>query len=309
MNGDREKAATFVRGLLANPTLADFNPLQKEEQVLQFLDRNQKQLLQALAAPAFFPGRSWQNIRGLVGEALAGAVDAQIEPALRDIIEKRMDLGFVAQLRRQAAPPGEIRGQLYAFAWKLLRRPESRRAFAEAFTALSAGLADRYIECCFREREYVHFELTKVQRLRMEVPELSGLLACTLLLKQGLQLLDREEPRGENGRPAGTIQAQEADRVLQRLKRELNLLPDQVLECAAHANLSFAENRFMEASSRMAAIFSARARAWRANLKVDRGADTPDKSWFSVSRRNHRFFGFDIKMLDEFYRIAAENNW
>jgi hypothetical protein len=42
---------------------------------------------------------------------------------------------------------------------------------------------------------------------------------------------------------------------------------------------------------------------------VDRGADTPDKSWFSIARRNFKFYGYDVKMIDEFYKIAAENGW
>jgi hypothetical protein len=42
---------------------------------------------------------------------------------------------------------------------------------------------------------------------------------------------------------------------------------------------------------------------------VDRGANGPDSSWFSVARRNYKYYGFDIKMLDELYRIAADNGW
>ena len=48
---------------------------------------------------------------------------------------------------------------------------------------------------------------------------------------------------------------------------------------------------------------------FKANVKVDRGADTPDKSWFNIARKNSRFFGFDDKMLEELYKIAAENGW
>jgi hypothetical protein len=44
-------------------------------------------------------------------------------------------------------------------------------------------------------------------------------------------------------------------------------------------------------------------------MVVDRGADSPDKSWFNVSRRNARWRGLDVSMLDELYTIAAENGW
>jgi hypothetical protein len=52
-----------------------------------------------------------------------------------------------------------------------------------------------------------------------------------------------------------------------------------------------------------------RCKHYKPYTKVDRGAETPDKSWFNIARRNYKYYGFDIKMLDEFYKIAAENNW
>ena len=65
----------------------------------------------------------------------------------------------------------------------------------------------------------------------------------------------------------------------------------------------------METTSRIASIFSMRCKNYKPYNKVDRGAESPDKSWFNIARRNFKFYGFDIKMLDEFYKIAAENNW
>jgi len=76
-----------------------------------------------------------------------------------------------------------------------------------------------------------------------------------------------------------------------------------------HANMSFVEHPSVEATARLASVFSARARGYQPNQRVDRGADTPDKSWFSVARRNYKFYGFDVKILDELYSVAAELLW
>jgi hypothetical protein len=43
--------------------------------------------------------------------------------------------------------------------------------------------------------------------------------------------------------------------------------------------------------------------------KVDRGAESPDKSWFSIAKKNADYYGFDRRMLDELYMIAGDNNW
>ena len=87
------------------------------------------------------------------------------------------------------------------------------------------------------------------------------------------------------------------------------MLPEEVLSSAVHANVSFLENPGLEATSRISSIISAMSKNFKPGQKIDRGADTPDKSWLSVSRRNFRYYGYDIKIIDEFYIIAAENGW
>ena len=75
------------------------------------------------------------------------------------------------------------------------------------------------------------------------------------------------------------------------------------------ARLAFPATASVEAVSRLAAILALRGRALAPALVVDRGADSPDKSWFNVNRRNARWHGLDPLMLDELYTIAAENGW
>jgi fructose-bisphosphate aldolase class 1 len=82
-----------------------------------------------------------------------------------------------------------------------------------------------------------------------------------------------------------------------------------VISSAVNSNVSFLENSQVETTGRIAAVLAARAKQYLPGIKVDRGADTPDKSWLNIARRNYKFYGFDIKMLDEMYMIAAENGW
>ena len=89
----------------------------------------------------------------------------------------------------------------------------------------------------------------------------------------------------------------------------LKLLPEPVLLSGLNGNISFLENPKMETTSRLAAIFAFRGQNYKPIARVDRGAVSPDKSWFNIARRNYKFYGFDIKMLDELYKIAGENGW
>jgi hypothetical protein len=167
-------------------------------------------------------------------------------------------------------------------------------------------LAAPYVDRIYARKSYIHFELTKVQRLRMSKDEVKSMVEATLLLKPAVHLAST---RSEADGVSGLISTQFAEKALSYLGSQLDLLPEQAIRTAVNANVSFREDRFVEATSRLAAIFASRARNYRPNVRVDRGADTPDKSWLSIARRNYKFYGFDVKMLDELYSIAGEKGW
>ena len=93
------------------------------------------------------------------------------------------------------------------------------------------------------------------------------------------------------------------------VKQPLAVLPDEVFVSAINSNISFMDNQYLEATARITAILTQMYKNYKPGMKIDRGAVSPEKSWINTARRNFRFFGFDIKMLDEFYKFAAENNW
>lgn len=290
--------------------MAEFTPLQKEEQIMQFLNLNAGQLAPTLTHPSFFPGKSWTQIQSLLLQSLYRQIDGILVPELQNVLTGRIAFSFIQFLRQQSASAEQIREQILQVLSQLLKRPDGRRALTGPFTAIYYDLADKYVESAYARRSYVHFELTKVQRLKMSKEEVKHYVGVTILLKPLVLLASSSGSRGGQ-KPAvtGTLPAQYAERAVAALQKQLPLLPEPVLKSAVNANISFNEDRFVEATSRLGAIFAARGKNYRPELRVDRGADTPDKSWLSIARRNHKFYGFDVKMLDELYSCAAENGW
>lgn len=315
MSAELDRAELFVTRLLANPALNDFSDLQKEEQIIQFLNVNAAQLAPTLSSPSFFPGKSWSQIYGLLMQALFRTIDASLNATLRQVVGTTVQFTFVALLLQQQAagnssnPGNRVGSAVYGFLTELLRKPDARRGFTGAYTALVYRFADRYLEEIFRRKSYVHFELTKVQRLRMGKEEIKAMVNATLLLKPSIYALVTSGNQSQNERVAGTIQNQFAEKVVATLLQQFPVLSEPLIRSAVDSSVSFTDNRRVEATSRLAAIISARCRNYQPNMRVDRGADSPDKSWISTARRNYKFYGFDIKMLDELYMIAAENGW
>lgn len=306
MNSDSVKAQAFIARLLQNPALNGFSALQQEEQIIQFLHANAAQLAPTLSSGQFFPGKNWNQIFSILVSSLYQTINTSLDGEL-DRIASRLNFTFIQLMQQTRLDQEKTTAQVRAYLAKLKDKPEARRELTGPFTAVRAGIVQRYLEEIFHRKTYIHFELTKVQRLRLGVEEVRHFLDLNLLLKPAVYLYISDST-GQD-RATGMVQNQFAERAISQIGKDLKSLPEAVLKSVVHGSVSFNDNHFIEATARLAAVFSARGRNYQANIKVDRGADTPDKSWFSTARRNYRFYGFDIKMLDELYKIAAENMW
>lgn len=301
------KASAFIDRLLANPTMHGLTPLQQEEQILQFLKVNAARLMPTLQSPAFYPNRYPEDIFRIMVSALYEKTNDKLKDQLRTIIRTGIDYKFIGFLRQQHASADQVKAQIEQFMMATLGKPDARQTLTGAQTALSTKISNRYLEAVADRGKYIHFELTKVQRLRMSPDDIKNLVLVSILLRSAIYR--HSEGTGGEGTSSVVVTRQYADKVFKQIRGELNLLPDQVIKSAIHSNLSFVENPFIEATSRLAAVFSLRCHHYRPNQKIDRGAESSDKSWLNIARKNYKFYGLDLKMLDELYNIAAENNW
>src|SRR6056297_604377 len=107
MDNENEKTRGFVRHLLDNPALRNQTPLQKEEQIIAFLDVNAKQLYPTLTSPAFFPDKSWQQIRVILIQELLKVTDESLQAYMKRFVFEQLDLAFTAFLGLAKVPQEE----------------------------------------------------------------------------------------------------------------------------------------------------------------------------------------------------------
>ncbi|MBN1797251.1 MAG: hypothetical protein JW822_01650 [Spirochaetales bacterium] len=309
MDNEPTIGAQFVLRLLENPALASFSPLQKELHIINFLKVNINQLYPTLSSAGYFPGKTKDQIFSMVYESLKQIINKSLFPHLKKIITENIDFSFISSLTGSNGLKNAMSEQVLGFLQKLLQKSTARLNFLGPLTALDLAISDKYIDESFQRRSYLHFELTKVQKLSLTQEETKNLIKLSLLLKTSVNLLAVGGDVNSQEVRAAAVQNQFADKVLGALESQLDLIPPEALKSALHSNISFLESPDVEATARVAAIFAARCSNFRQFTKIDRGADTPDKSWFNIARRNYKFYGFDSKMLDEFYKTAAENGW
>jgi len=306
MSEDKDKAKIFLSRLLANPTLLTLNPLQKEEHILSFLEINARQLLPTFSSEAFFPGQSWFAISTLLIGKLKEIINESLVPGIQRQLYEKIDLGFLSMLRQKNWPQEKIKEEILEFIWKVLLVNEGRRDFSGSYNAVTNQIAQKYIDSVFSTHSYVHFELTKVQRLKMNKDEIVNMINVSLLLRPAIYVFSASMNKDSS---SGIITKSFAEKVEESLIKEIPVLPKELIKSAVSSNLSFGDHKYLQATSRLTSILNSLSKSLKANMKIDRGASSPEKSWFSIARKNYKYFGWDIKMLDELYRFSAENNW
>ncbi|RKX73127.1 MAG: hypothetical protein DRP49_07990 [Spirochaetes bacterium] len=309
MSVEQDKAEIFVGRLWNNPSLSGLSPLQKEEQLLQFLDVNSGTLEPTLTSPAFFPDYSWSRIFELLKQSLSDFVNKSLSPLYEAILEKKMDFSFTVHMAHRSSSPSAVKNQLGGFLNTLSGRMNSRKELAGPLMGVGTGMIDRYMERIFKRQKYISFELRKVQRLKMSSNEVTDLVKATMLIRPSVQFF---APGGQNsgsGRNLLLISPTFAGKVASEAGKTLSFMPYAVVKAGVNSALSFQDNPYMESTARLAAVFSHRCRNLKPGMKVDRGAESSDKSWFNVARKNYKFYGFDLDMLMELHGIAAENGW
>ncbi len=305
MNNEEEKAAAFVTRLLSNPSLHYLNPLQKEEQITSFLELNAAQLHPTLASPAFFPGRTWVEILSILQPKLASMVDELAEEGIRRHLFEKIDFGFLSSLQASGRKDEKVVQMLYDLIIRVLKTNNGRQDFIGSYNALLYKLPQHYLDDIFESQTYIHFELIKVQRLKMSKAEILNMIRVSLLLRSAVHLYSE----GVFDKSSGLITKRYAEKIEKLLKKDLPAVPDELVSSAVKSYLSFDTYRFVPTTSRLTSIFNAMGKVVRPHVQVDRGAASPEKSWMSVSRHNYKYYGWDIKMLDELYRYSLENNW
>jgi len=93
------------------------------------------------------------------------------------------------------------------------------------------------------------------------------------------------------------------------VREKIGNLPEELITAGIDSGLSSQDVPDLGGSSRVISIVLARAREFNPFQKQDRGADTPDKSWFSINRVNAKYYGFDPNVMDELFQIAADKGY
>ena len=299
----------FVEKLWNNPALKDVTLVKRENQVLSFVRDNNQQLRALFSRPEMFGDISFEDTVRLLLSALTDKVLQSMEPRIDQVMDGLVLPDVQAYLKGQ----GEIdRDRLAAFIKASLRTKALRDPYSISLTAVSARYFDRYIPLIMGRRKVIYNEIIRRDRLSLEaqyIPEYLGLAAFLRPLfwfrfDSGGKPISLADVAKDQRKYISTIEV-----LKKRLADEVGPLPGDLLRQSLDSCLNPVDHPDVSGASRLIAIMVGRAADFDPMQKVDKGAETADKSWFSINRRTAKFYGYDPHFLEELYHIAGEEGW
>lgn len=310
MSVEKTKMTEFVSRLWTNPALAGAPVARKENQILSFIRDNQSQLQAAFAQPNYFPALGWDGSVRLLLSVLTDVIVDSVEPRLDKLLDGILSPDVLGHLD---IAPGEIdRERLRDFILKSLRNKAMRDPYALVFDTIALGLFERYVPKILDRRKIIQNDLYRKDRLSLPAPILIDYLQLCALTRP--LFFYKVSASNNQLNLAAVVKDQKMYQATykslsQVVAEEVGGLPEKVLRSGVESCLNAEEHTGTSAAARLIGIMVARAADFDPGQQQDRGAETPDKSWFHIHRKTARYYGYDARYLDELYQIAGEEGW
>ncbi|MCE9598432.1 MAG: hypothetical protein K8S54_10730 [Spirochaetia bacterium] len=310
MSDSKSKMMDFVGKLWANPALQGASVVKKENQILGFIRENQVQLQAAFALPAYFPSLGWDGSIRLLFSVLNERIIDVVEPLLDKILSNVLQAEVLKEL--EFSPSELDRLKIKEFILKNLRNKATRDPYIASLETISYGLFERYLPKIMDRHKVIHNELYRKDRMNLPANVVCNYLQLASLFRplfwhkfpSGAQELSLASyAKDQRGYEATYPKLQAV------MAQEIGGVPDRLLRSATDSCLHAEEHPSTGGSARLIAIMVNRAAEFDPARKQDRGAESPDKSWFHIHRKTAKYYGFDARYLDELYQIASEEGW
>jgi hypothetical protein len=302
----------FVQKLWTNPAIRN-TPIQKKEtHILSFIRENQRNLQEAFHSPDFFPGLDWDSAVRLLITELTETTQEALRPRLDEVLDRVIH----PEVRSYFGSRGGFQietSRFRDFILGAMRQKQLRDHYMAALDAISYKLYDRYVAAVMTRHKFIYNELVRRDRVSIDATYMAEYLKLASLFRPLFYYKLREGPV-ENLSLAGVAKDPRTSRTVlvslqALLEREIGFVPEGLLKPGLDSNLSSQEFPDISGSARLIQILVMRGVEYNPELKQDRGAESPDKSWFNINRRTAKNYGYDGKFLEELYLIAGEEGW
>jgi len=312
---DQNKVRGFVDHLFTIPNIKNEPILIAESLILNFIVQNLDQLKATFSTPQFFPELPWNSVLQFILSDIYGRVEKEISPMFMEYINTGSFEAINRMDETLAFPNDFHREKLGEFFLSAFRNKDYRYNLNSVVNIFNHGIIEKYITEIFRRREFLYNEIVRVQKTYIECEDYITVMKVMLLVKNAAYIkISFPQAGGGRYNLNDTLRVpgrlpKFIDAAVSGIRQQAPGIPEKCVRLSLKANLKNSMTELEDASSRLIYILSARFHNYSPVTSVDRGAESPDKSWFSIARKNADHYGFDRRMLEALYRLAGDNNW
>lgn len=313
---DINRIREFVDHLFANPGIKREPLITGERLIMNFIAKHTAELKETFRNPGFFPDLEWNEVIELICDDIYNRISAAELPYLNSFIDnaslsffdRLSETGVVADMHR--------RTRLHEFVMMLFQERGARYWMKPVIAVFRHDAADRYISEIFRRRDYIHNELVRVQKINLEENDYIKLVKVMLLLRSVIYY--RLSVSRSTGSVTLTLAGATwnrrnidayADEAAAAISSMLPGIPAGIIRLAIKSNFPSDMLEDDEALPRFVYILCSMFRDYSHIMKPDRGAESQEKSWLGIAKKNYSHDGFDRRMIEGLYLIAGDNNW
>ena len=301
----------FVSRLWTNPAIRSSSILKKENQILSFVKENSAQLKSSLTRDPYFPDLSWEDIIRLLFTELTDRVVRTVEPRLETVLERVINREILAALG--ASDFSAVR--LKELIVNQLRNKPFRDQLIHVLDTIQNRFFERYVSMALERRKVIYYELVRRDRLEFDSTLIPDYLNFSTLFRPFYHYRIGGDPsRGDAVTLAGAgknrkmVEANRS-RLENELRDAIGMIPEPIIGAGLESWLDASGDNDISGSARLISILVNRSVDFDPQQTHERGAETPDKSWFNINRKTARYYGYDVKFLEELYSIAGDEGW
>lgn len=302
----------FLGKLWLNPALQKTSIDKKENQVLSFLRENQAQLQKIFSQTDYFPNLTWNEAVTLLLTELVDKLLETIIPKIDYIYKNMMSPSFLRSLEGD----GDIDADKFkTFLIEQMRTKAMRDHYLSAIQIISLNYYTNYVPPAIERHKYIYNEFIRHDRLKIDTPAMVSYLSITTLFRPLFYFpIKLRDDSNETATLAKSVGDRKHFDILVRnlhdhLNAEIGKVPEMIFMPGIQSNLMLSDFPEIAGTGRFIAVIAARSADYLPLEKKDRGAESPDKSWFQINRRNSKIYGLDADIMDELYQIAGEKGW
>ena len=313
-NQDIQKINDFIAHLLSLPNIKNEPPLIGEGLILNFIVQNMSQLQATFKTDQFFPNLEWNDVLQVLLSKLYERIANDTLPIFESFI-KKTDFDSLNKVYDGATLPNEFhKEKLLQFIHTIFKNKDVRYNMSSALNMFQFDIIEKYLTEIFNRRDSLYNELVRVQKTYLECDEYIIFMKILLIIKNasfmkipinpnssGINIIDALKMPGKGKKYIGSA--------ITHFKTFLPNVSNRTIELAIKANLKEEFTGTEDTSSRFLFILSHRFHKYKPITQIDRGAESPDKSWFAIARKNATHYGYDKRLLEGLYRIAGDNSW